>query len=220
MSKPHVEFVEVDGVNLRVATQRGNGGLPLLLFNGIGANLELCFPFMEAMPEKEIVIFDVPGVGRSRDELAAAPILGTREARQQIARPPRLPAGGRHRRVLGRRTGAAIRAPVSAALPPPDPRGDFARRGHGPRPAIGACRRWLRRAAICRRPTCRRPRATSTAAKRAATRSSCPRTPRESFRRSSWATSINCSRAWAGPASIGCIASANRRWSWPGPIRS
>ena len=66
MSKPVVEFVEVDGINLRVATQRGvPGSLPLLLFNGIGANLELCFPFMEAMPEREIVIFDVPGVGRS-----------------------------------------------------------------------------------------------------------------------------------------------------------
>jgi poly(3-hydroxyalkanoate) depolymerase len=65
MSSPQVEFIEVDGVNLRVATQSGKGGLPLLLFNGIGANLELCFPFMEAMPEKEIVIFDVPGVGRS-----------------------------------------------------------------------------------------------------------------------------------------------------------
>jgi poly(3-hydroxyalkanoate) depolymerase len=66
MSKPLVEFVEVDGVNLRVATQQGNVGLPLLLFNGIGANLELCFPFMEALSEREIVIFDVPGVGRSQ----------------------------------------------------------------------------------------------------------------------------------------------------------
>jgi poly(3-hydroxyalkanoate) depolymerase len=65
MSKPRVEFIEVDGIQLRVATQHGSEGLPLLLFNGIGANLELCFPFMEAMPEKEIVIFDVPGVGRS-----------------------------------------------------------------------------------------------------------------------------------------------------------
>jgi poly(3-hydroxyalkanoate) depolymerase len=70
MSKPLVEFVEVDGVNLRVATQRSNekgkNSVPLLLFNGIGANLELCFPFMEAMPEKEILIFDVPGIGRSQ----------------------------------------------------------------------------------------------------------------------------------------------------------
>ena len=65
MSKPQVEFVEVDGVNLRVATQHGRTGLPVLLFNGIGANVELCFPFMESMPDKEIVIFDVPGVGRS-----------------------------------------------------------------------------------------------------------------------------------------------------------
>ena len=65
MTRPHVEYIEVDGINLRVATQRGKPGTPLLLFNGIGANLELCFPFMEAMPEKEIVIFDVPGVGRS-----------------------------------------------------------------------------------------------------------------------------------------------------------
>ncbi|HTU64915.1 MAG TPA: poly(3-hydroxyalkanoate) depolymerase [Steroidobacteraceae bacterium] len=65
MSKPQIEFVEVDGVNLRVATQHGRKGLPLLLFNGIGANLELCFPFMESMPDREIVIFDVPGTGRS-----------------------------------------------------------------------------------------------------------------------------------------------------------
>ncbi len=65
MSKPQVEFIEVDGIHLRVATQHGKVGLPLLLFNGIGANLELCFPFMEALPEREIIIFDVPGVGKS-----------------------------------------------------------------------------------------------------------------------------------------------------------
>jgi poly(3-hydroxyalkanoate) depolymerase len=66
MSQPQVEYVEVDGINLRVATRQGSEGLPLLLFNGIGANLELCFPFMAAMPEREMVIFDVPGVGRSQ----------------------------------------------------------------------------------------------------------------------------------------------------------
>jgi poly(3-hydroxyalkanoate) depolymerase len=66
MSKPHIEFVEVDGVTLRIATQQGSGkSVPLLLFNGIGANLELVFPFMEALDGKEIVIFDVPGIGRS-----------------------------------------------------------------------------------------------------------------------------------------------------------
>jgi poly(3-hydroxyalkanoate) depolymerase len=38
---------------------------PLLLFNGVGANLELVEPFVTAMPDVEIVIFDIPGVGGS-----------------------------------------------------------------------------------------------------------------------------------------------------------
>jgi poly(3-hydroxyalkanoate) depolymerase len=38
---------------------------PLLLFNGIGANLELAEPFIRAMDERECVIFDIPGVGGS-----------------------------------------------------------------------------------------------------------------------------------------------------------
>ena len=64
--KPHVEFVDVDGVNLRVAIQGGAGnGVPLLIFNGIGANFELVYPFMEAMEGTEMIIFDVPGIGRS-----------------------------------------------------------------------------------------------------------------------------------------------------------
>jgi poly(3-hydroxyalkanoate) depolymerase len=65
--RPTIEFVEVDGVQLRVATQRGSGrGLPLLIFNGIGANFELVFPFMAAMEGTEMIIFDVPGIGRSQ----------------------------------------------------------------------------------------------------------------------------------------------------------
>lgn len=38
---------------------------PLLLFNGIGANLELANPFMRAMTDVEVAIFDIPGVGGS-----------------------------------------------------------------------------------------------------------------------------------------------------------
>ena len=64
--RPVIEYVDVDGINLRVAIQRGHGGgTPLLIFNGIGANFELVFPFMAAMDGKEIIIFDIPGVGRS-----------------------------------------------------------------------------------------------------------------------------------------------------------
>jgi poly(3-hydroxyalkanoate) depolymerase len=64
---PRIDFVEVDGVTLRVAIQQGaGGGVPLLIFNGIGANLEVVFPFIEALEGKEVVIFDVPGIGRSQ----------------------------------------------------------------------------------------------------------------------------------------------------------
>ena len=35
---------------------------PLLLFNGVGANVELAEPFMRAMGDVETIIFDIPGV--------------------------------------------------------------------------------------------------------------------------------------------------------------
>ena len=105
MTKPHVEYIEVDGINLRVATQQGrNGGVPLLLFNGIGANLELCFPFMEAMPDKEIVIFDVPGVGRS--EMSWRPRRFSGLARLARKLPDRL--GYREVDVIGVSWGGAL----------------------------------------------------------------------------------------------------------------
>jgi poly(3-hydroxyalkanoate) depolymerase len=61
-----IQFVDVNGVMLRVAIQRDRGGgVPLLIFNGIGANFELVFPFMEAIDGRDVVAFDIPGVGRS-----------------------------------------------------------------------------------------------------------------------------------------------------------
>src|SRR5512145_3110703 len=59
-----IEYIEVDGVTLRVAIRAGRG-TPLLLFNGIGANLELVLPFIAALRGREAVVFDMPGVGRS-----------------------------------------------------------------------------------------------------------------------------------------------------------
>ena len=64
-------MIRVGQQDLWVAVKSGPGNRPpLLLFNGIGANLELAQPFMKAMTETEVVIFDVPGVGRS-----PAPVL-------------------------------------------------------------------------------------------------------------------------------------------------
>lgn len=59
-----MEFVEVDGINLRVGIRPGRGR-PLLLFNGIGANLDLVQPFADALDEVELIVFDMPGVGES-----------------------------------------------------------------------------------------------------------------------------------------------------------
>ena len=62
-----VRMVDVGGQRLRVGVQRGSGGSapPLLIFNGVGANLELVAPFASAMHGVEIIVFDVPGVGGS-----------------------------------------------------------------------------------------------------------------------------------------------------------
>ena len=50
-----------------MARRQGDGEptIPLLIFNGIGGNLELLEPFAEALAGVEIVTFDVPGAGAS-----------------------------------------------------------------------------------------------------------------------------------------------------------
>jgi poly(3-hydroxyalkanoate) depolymerase len=56
--------VWVHGRQLRYARIAGNGE-PLLLCNGIGANLELALPLAAAMHSVPVVLFDLPGVGGS-----------------------------------------------------------------------------------------------------------------------------------------------------------
>jgi poly(3-hydroxyalkanoate) depolymerase len=62
------DHLEVDGVTLRVGQQAGRG-TPLLMFNGIGANMELAYPFFDAMQGVELVAFDAPGIGGSELDL-------------------------------------------------------------------------------------------------------------------------------------------------------
>ncbi|MEW9919227.1 poly(3-hydroxyalkanoate) depolymerase [Marimonas sp. MJW-29] len=60
------QMIDVKGQKLHVATKPGAPGrTPLLMFNGIGANLELGFPFLEALGDTPTILFDVPGVGGS-----------------------------------------------------------------------------------------------------------------------------------------------------------
>jgi poly(3-hydroxyalkanoate) depolymerase len=61
-----IRMIEVGAQPLRVAVKRGpKGRPPFLLFNGIGANLELAKPLMRALKRTEGIIFDAPGVGGS-----------------------------------------------------------------------------------------------------------------------------------------------------------
>lgn len=61
-----ISLCEVEGRTLRVGVRRSEETLtPLLLFNGIGANIELVEPFLDALDGPEAVVFDVPGVGGS-----------------------------------------------------------------------------------------------------------------------------------------------------------
>lgn len=62
-----ISTICLNGQVLRVGIRPGkNHSIPLLLFNGIGASLELVTPFVDALdPWQEVIIFDVPGVGGS-----------------------------------------------------------------------------------------------------------------------------------------------------------
>jgi poly(3-hydroxyalkanoate) depolymerase len=60
------KMVEVSGQSLRVGIRHGKSSSPpLVVFNGIGANLELLEPFVKALKGIEVVAFDVPGIGGS-----------------------------------------------------------------------------------------------------------------------------------------------------------
>jgi poly(3-hydroxyalkanoate) depolymerase len=58
--------VTIGNQTLRVGIHRGSSQLPpLLVFNGIGANLDLIEPFAAALKDVEVIAFDVPGTGGS-----------------------------------------------------------------------------------------------------------------------------------------------------------
>ena len=64
-------MINVKGEDVCVALEQGDvSGPPLLLINGIGPNLELFYPFIEALnnvggQKIGTIGFDVPGIGRS-----------------------------------------------------------------------------------------------------------------------------------------------------------
>jgi poly(3-hydroxyalkanoate) depolymerase len=72
----------VDGRALRVAVWRSaksTDKLPVLFFNGIGANIEAMAPLAEHLEDRDFITFDMPGVGGSPDPVVPYnPILMAR----------------------------------------------------------------------------------------------------------------------------------------------
>ncbi len=61
---PYAEhFVDVAGRAVRVRVQ--GDGPPLLLINGLGANVSMWVPLLEELKGFEVITFDAPGTGRS-----------------------------------------------------------------------------------------------------------------------------------------------------------
>jgi poly(3-hydroxyoctanoate) depolymerase len=58
-----IEFVDVGGSRLRVCVD--GSGPPLLLINGIGANLEVWDPLKRLLAGRRLISFDAPGTGLS-----------------------------------------------------------------------------------------------------------------------------------------------------------
>lgn len=67
---PSFSMETVDGRVLRVAVWRASkrsGRLPILFFNGIGANIEAMAPMAELLDDRDFITFDMPGIGGSPD---------------------------------------------------------------------------------------------------------------------------------------------------------
>ena len=73
LGRAEVSMMTAHGRDLRVArwpATHPSGALPLLMFNGIGASIDLVVPFAEQMTTRDFIIFDMPGIGGS-----AAPVV-------------------------------------------------------------------------------------------------------------------------------------------------
>jgi pimeloyl-ACP methyl ester carboxylesterase len=76
-------MMTVAGRRLRVADWKGpdwhdtpGAPPPLVLFTGLGMNLELIEPVVRALPERRVISFDAPGIGKSPDAFLPYTIPG------------------------------------------------------------------------------------------------------------------------------------------------
>jgi poly(3-hydroxyalkanoate) depolymerase len=61
-----IDHTHIHGHRIRYGLRPGSRArTPLLILNGLGANIELAAPFIDALADVTVAIFDVPGVGGS-----------------------------------------------------------------------------------------------------------------------------------------------------------
>ena len=53
---------------------KGSSPVPLVLVNGIGAPLEMWAPFVDAFTDRDLIVFDLPGCGRSTTPFFLSPM--------------------------------------------------------------------------------------------------------------------------------------------------
>ena len=65
--KLDIQYFRINGLRVRAAVIPKEGdGLPLILFNGIGASLEMLQPFVDELEKTTVICYDVPGAGESQ----------------------------------------------------------------------------------------------------------------------------------------------------------
>ena len=70
---PEISFEKIGLQKLRVAIWRSenkNKKMPMLFFNGIGANLEIAQPLGDMLRDRDVITFDLPGIGGSPNPVA------------------------------------------------------------------------------------------------------------------------------------------------------
>lgn len=81
-----ISTIAIGGSDIRVATNctRFSRGTPLLVFNGLGINLETLFPLMRALGGVDAITLDVPGVGGSDAPLLPLTFSGLAQLSAQV----------------------------------------------------------------------------------------------------------------------------------------
>ncbi|RJS94387.1 alpha/beta fold hydrolase [Salinisphaera sp. Q1T1-3] len=63
-TRMQIEWLDIDGVQLRCGIRRGRGR-PIVLLNTLGANLDMMLPLVNALDDSELIVPELPGAGQT-----------------------------------------------------------------------------------------------------------------------------------------------------------